>query len=188
MPKVAEIMERDPVTVTPEDTVETVLRTLRDHELPGVPVVNPGGRPIGIVTEADLVMVDEEEDLRLPLHIDLFGAQIFLGPVKRFEERFRKAIATTAEEIMTPDPITRRRRRRRARGGAPDRRAQAQPPPGRRARPARRRRHPSRRAGSARRRSVSPARALARVNLAAIERNCALLNERIGGTRRCARS
>lgn len=106
MPKVAEIMERDPVTVTPEDTIETVLRTLRDHELPGVPVVNAGGRPVGIVTEADLVMVDEEEDLRLPLHIDLFGAQIFLGPVKRFEERFRKAIATTAEEIMTADPIT----------------------------------------------------------------------------------
>lgn len=106
MPKVAEIMERDPITVTPEDTVETVLRTLRDHELPGVPVVNAGGRPVGIVTEADLVMVDEEEDLRLPLHIDLFGAQIFLGPVKRFEERFRKAIATTAEEIMTPDPVT----------------------------------------------------------------------------------
>ncbi|MDO8187508.1 CBS domain-containing protein [Conexibacter sp. JD483] len=106
MPKVAEIMERDPVTVTPEDTVETVLRTLRDHELPGVPVVNEGGRPIGIVTEADLVMIDEEEDLRLPLHIDLFGAQIFLGPVKRFEERFRKAIATTAEEIMTADPVT----------------------------------------------------------------------------------
>lgn len=106
MPKVAEIMERDPVTVTPEDSVETVLRALRDHELPGVPVVNEGGRPVGIVTEADLVMVDEEEDLRLPLHIDLFGAQIFLGPVKRFEERFRKAIAATAEDIMTANPIT----------------------------------------------------------------------------------
>ncbi|MBB4662468.1 CBS domain-containing protein [Conexibacter arvalis] len=106
MPTVAEIMERDPVTVSPEDTVETLLRTLRDHELPGVPVVNGGGRPIGIVTEADLVMVDEEEDLRLPLHIDLFGAQIFLGPVKRFEERFKKAIAATVGEMMTPDPIT----------------------------------------------------------------------------------
>lgn len=106
MPTVAEIMERDPVTVSPEDTVETLLRTLRDHELPGVPVVNGGGRPVGIVTEADLVMVDEEEDLRLPLHIDLFGAQIFLGPVKRFEERFRKAIAATVADMMTPDPIT----------------------------------------------------------------------------------
>jgi len=106
MPTVADIMERDPVTVSPEDTIETLLRVLRDHELPGVPVVNGGGRPIGIVTEADLVMVDEEEDLRLPLHIDLFGAQIFLGPVKRFEERFRKAIAATVADMMTPDPIT----------------------------------------------------------------------------------
>lgn len=103
---VADIMDRDPVTVTPEDTVETLLRVLRSHELPGVPVVNGGGRPVGIVTEADLVMVDEEEDLRLPLHIDLFGAQIFLGPVKRFEERFRKAIAATVEDMMTADPIT----------------------------------------------------------------------------------
>lgn len=106
MPTVAEIMERNPITVSPEDTVETLLRVLRNHELPGVPVVNGGGRPIGIVTEADLVMVDEEEDLHLPLHIDLFGAQIFLGPVKRFEERFRKAIAATVGDMMTPDPIT----------------------------------------------------------------------------------
>jgi CBS domain-containing protein len=106
MPTVADIMERDPVTVSPHDSVETLLRTLREHELPGVPVVNGGGRPIGIVTEADLVMVDEEEDLRLPLHIDLFGAQIFLGPVKRFEERFKKAIAATVQDMMTSDPIT----------------------------------------------------------------------------------
>jgi CBS domain-containing protein len=106
MPTVAEIMDRDPVTVSPQDTVETLLRVLRQHELPGVPVVNEGGRCVGIVTEADLVMVDEEEDLRLPLHIDLFGAQIFLGPVKRFEERFRKAIAATVGDMMTPHPIT----------------------------------------------------------------------------------
>lgn len=106
MATVADIMQRDPVTVSPDDTVETLLRVLRDHELPGVPVVNAGGRPVGIVTEADLVMIDEEEDLRLPLHIDLFGGQIFLGPVKRFEERFRKAIAATVGELMTPDPVT----------------------------------------------------------------------------------
>lgn len=106
MPTVADIMQRDPVTVRPEDSVEALLRTLREHELPGVPVVNGGGRCIGIVTESDLVLRDEEEDLRLPLHIDLFGGTVFLGPVKRFEERFRKAIAATVEEMMSPDPIT----------------------------------------------------------------------------------
>jgi CBS domain-containing protein len=106
MATVGDIMERDPVTVRPEDSVETLLRTLRQHELPGVPVVNGGGRCIGIVTESDLVLRDEEEDLRLPLHIDLFGGTIFLGPVKRFEERFKKAIAATVEDMMTRNPLT----------------------------------------------------------------------------------
>ena len=82
-------MERDPVTVT-RGHVETVLRTLREHELPGVPVVNGGGRCVGIVTEADLVLRDEEEDLRLPLHIDLFGGIVFLEPLKHFEDRAQK--------------------------------------------------------------------------------------------------
>jgi CBS domain-containing protein len=106
MPTVADIMERDPVTVTPEDTVETLLRTLREHELPGVPVVNGGGRCVGIVTESDLVLVDEEEDLRLPLHIDLFGGTIFLGRLKPFEDRVKKAIASTVADMMSEDPTT----------------------------------------------------------------------------------
>jgi CBS domain-containing protein len=106
MATVADIMERDPVTVRPEDTVESLLRTLREHELPGAPVVNGGGRCVGIVTESDLVLIDEEEDLRLPLHIDLFGGTIFLGPVKRYEERLKKAIAATVEDMMTRDPVT----------------------------------------------------------------------------------
>jgi CBS domain-containing protein len=105
MATVADIMQRDPVTARPQDTVETLLRTLREHELPGVPVVNEGGRCVGIVTESDLVLRDEEEDLRLPLHFDLLGGTVFLGPVKRFEERFRKAVAATVADMMTEDPI-----------------------------------------------------------------------------------
>jgi CBS domain-containing protein len=106
MAAVGDIMERDVVTVHPHDAVETLLRTLREHELPGVPVVNGAGRCIGIVTESDLVLRDEEEDLRLPLQIELFGGVVFLGPVKRFEDRFKKAIAGTVEDMMTRDPIT----------------------------------------------------------------------------------
>ena len=37
---VADIMDAEPVTVYPEDTVEAVLRVLRENELPGVPVIN----------------------------------------------------------------------------------------------------------------------------------------------------
>jgi CBS domain-containing protein len=103
---VRDIMDADPVTVTPEDDVETAVRQLRRHELPGVPVVNDGGRCVGIVTEADLVIADEEGDLHLPHFIELFGGVVFLEPLRRFEERLRKAFASKVADLMTEDPIT----------------------------------------------------------------------------------
>jgi CBS domain-containing protein len=99
-------MERDVVTVSPDDDVETLLRVMQEHELPGVPVVNEGGRCVGIVTEADLVLSEEEADLHLPHYISLFGGVVFLEPLKRFEDRLRKAFASNVEDMMTPDPVT----------------------------------------------------------------------------------
>ena len=78
---------------------------MRQHELPGVPVVD-SGRLVGIVTEADLVIRDEDADLRLPHHIDLFGGVIFLEPIKHYEERLRRAFAATVADMMTRDPVT----------------------------------------------------------------------------------
>jgi CBS domain-containing protein len=103
---VADIMDPDPVTVGPDDDVETVVHLLRRHELPGVPVVNTGGRCIGIVTEADLVIADEQGDLHLPHYIELFGGVVFLEPLRRFESRLRKAIGSSVRDIMTEDPVT----------------------------------------------------------------------------------
>jgi CBS-domain-containing membrane protein len=106
MTTVRDVMDADPVVVREDDEVETVIRTLRDHELPGVPVVNQGGRCVGIVTEADLVIADEEGDLHLPHYVSLFGGVVFLEPLRRFEERLRKAFASRAADMMTRDPDT----------------------------------------------------------------------------------
>lgn len=103
---VAEIMDSEPVTVAPEATVEEVVRLLRDHDLSGVPVVNAGGRCVGMITEADLVLADEGGDLHLPHYIELFGGVVFLEPLRHFEERLRKALAATAQDLMTEDPVT----------------------------------------------------------------------------------
>ena len=103
---VGDIMETDVPTVMPEDTVEAVLRTLREHELPGVPVVNSGGRCVGIITEADLVLAGEDADLHLPHYFELFGGLVFLEPLRHFEERLRKATAALAKDLMTEDPVT----------------------------------------------------------------------------------
>jgi len=106
VPTVRDVMETDPVTVSPDDDIESVVRLLREHGLPGVPVVNEGGRCVGIVTENDLVLRDSGADLHLPHHIDLLGGVIYLEPIKHFEERLRKAFASQAADMMTADPVT----------------------------------------------------------------------------------
>ena len=103
---VRDIMEVDVPAVYPEDPIEKVVHILRDHELPGVPVINEGGRCVGIITEADLIMGGEKEDLHLPHYIELFGGFVFLESTKKYEERLRKAIGWLAQDVMTADPIT----------------------------------------------------------------------------------
>jgi CBS domain-containing protein len=106
MATVADIMERDPIAVGRDDDVESVIRVLREHELPGVPVVDGSGKLVGIVTENDLILRDEEADLHLPHHLDIMGGVIYLESMKHFEERIKKAFASKAEDMMTPDPTT----------------------------------------------------------------------------------
>jgi CBS domain-containing protein len=103
---VRDIMEPNPHTVHPDTPVEEVVALMRDHELPGVPVVDGEGRCVGIVTERDLVLPDDQGDLHLPHYINLFGGTVFLEPLGRFESRLRKAFASTAADMMTKDPDT----------------------------------------------------------------------------------
>jgi CBS domain-containing protein len=106
MQTVADIMDPEPVTIAPEASVEDLVRLLKLNALQGVPVVNEGGRCVGIVTEEDLVIGDEEGDLHIPHYIELFGGVVFLEPLRRFESRLRKAFASTVEDMMTKSPIT----------------------------------------------------------------------------------
>jgi CBS domain-containing protein len=106
MPTVREYMDDDPATVRADTSAEEVAKLLGENELHGVPVVNEVGRPVGIVTENDLVLADEEGDLHIPHYIELFGGLVFLEPVRGFERRLRKAMATTAKDLMTADPTT----------------------------------------------------------------------------------
>jgi CBS domain-containing protein len=106
MATVRDYMDPNPVTVTPEATVEDVARTLGEHELHGVPVVDPNGGVVGIVTESDLVITDEQGDLHVPHYVELFGGLIPIPPFRDVEKRLRKAVAATAAEMMTADPAT----------------------------------------------------------------------------------
>src|SRR3954454_19870618 len=97
--RVRDIMDANPIVVAPDADVEAVISVLHEHELSGVPVVDGDNRCVGIVTESDLVLYDEEGDLHLPHYIELFGGLVFVESMQRFERRIRKASAATARDM-----------------------------------------------------------------------------------------
>jgi CBS domain-containing protein len=100
------VMQRDPVTISPDASVESLLHMLREHELPGVPVVTDDGRLVGIVTESDLVLQGDDSSLHLPHYFELFGGVVFLEPLQHLEDRLRKAFANRVSDMMTADVET----------------------------------------------------------------------------------
>src|SRR5919109_1335629 len=102
---VADIMQTDVVTVSPDDDVETLIKLLREQELPGVPVVRDD-RLVGIVTDGDLILRSDDADVHLPHYLELFGGVVFLEPLKHLEDKLRKAFATKVSEMMTSDVLT----------------------------------------------------------------------------------
>ncbi len=55
--KVRDIMTKDPLTVAPDCTVEETAELLMEHKVSGVPVVEEGGRVVGVITRDDLFQV-----------------------------------------------------------------------------------------------------------------------------------
>lgn len=106
MPTVRDIMDPDPIVVSPDASFDDVVQAMRSSERNGVLVVDAEDRCVGIITESDLIIGDEEGELHLPHFIELFGGVIYLEPLSRFHDRIRKAVAANARQLMTRDPVT----------------------------------------------------------------------------------
>jgi CBS domain-containing protein len=105
MKTAAEIMNADVPSVSPEDDARTAIDLLAKTELGAVAVVDADRKVVGIVSESDLILSDEESDLHLPHYLNIMGGVVFIGSMKGFEKRLDKAFATKVAELMTPDPI-----------------------------------------------------------------------------------
>ncbi|MGL5793968.1 MAG: CBS domain-containing protein, partial [Waterburya sp.] len=51
---VAEIMTTDPITVSPETSLQEAIQILVEKKISGLPVVNSEGKLVGIISETDL--------------------------------------------------------------------------------------------------------------------------------------
>ena len=101
----ADIMDADIPTVSPEDDARAAIEVLAKQDLAAIPVVDADRKVIGIVSESDLVISDEESDLHLPHFLNIMGGVVFVESMKGFEKRLNKAFATRVEDLMTRDPI-----------------------------------------------------------------------------------
>jgi CBS domain-containing protein len=108
MKTAADIMNADVPTVSPGEDARKAIDLLSKTDLGAIPVVDAERRVVGIVSESDLVLSDEESDLHLPHYLNIMGGVVFVGSMKGFEERLNKAFATDVAELMTADPIVAR--------------------------------------------------------------------------------
>src|SRR4029077_994005 len=103
---VRDIMAPNPPTVGPEEPVDDVLSLMAERDEEVVLVVNDGRRCIGIIPEADLVIGEEEGDIHIPHYVEIMGGVVFLEPLRKFEEKIKKAVASRARDLMSEDPVT----------------------------------------------------------------------------------
>ncbi|WP_329059228.1 CBS domain-containing protein [Amycolatopsis sp. NBC_01480] len=90
--RVADVMARQVVTAGRETSFRELVTALLEHGAPAVPVIDPAGRPIGLVTAADVAAKHE-------FHGGADRLPTLGGPRRR--SRWRKAGASTAAELMT---------------------------------------------------------------------------------------
>mgnify|MGYP000919001667 CR=1 FL=1 len=99
-------MDAQAPSVGPEEDARAAIEILAKTEHGAVAVVDADRKVVGIVSESDLVLSEEQSDLHLPHYVDIMGAVVFVGSMKGFEQRLDKAFATKVSELMTPDPVT----------------------------------------------------------------------------------
>lgn len=99
-----DIMTKEVITVTTDVTIEGLARIFTRHDISGAAVVDEDGKLLGIVTENDLIKM--EQRLHIPTVINIFDAVIYLGSSKRFEEDIKRMAATKVEDIFRKDIVT----------------------------------------------------------------------------------
>lgn len=99
-----DIMTREVITASPDTSISELAAVLENRNIGGVPVVDEGGRLVGIITQNDLV--DRVRELELPPAINILDLHIFLQIPSHLFQRVEKMLGTTVGDVMSPKPVT----------------------------------------------------------------------------------
>jgi CBS domain-containing protein len=98
--KAQDVMVRNVLTVGPDTSVADAVAMLVKHDISALPVVNPDGSLIGILSEADLL---EREEVGAEHHYPWWIESLM--PASKLAERFAKAHGKTVSEVMSTNVI-----------------------------------------------------------------------------------
>jgi CBS domain-containing protein len=94
----SDVMTRGVVSIRPDASVREASELMLKHDISGLPVVDGGGRVVGIVTEGDFLRPARDgAGSRRPRLVEVLTAR---GPVVKPERR------RLVEDIMTPAPFS----------------------------------------------------------------------------------
>lgn len=106
----ADVMTRNLVTVSPDTPVRSVAKILATNNISAVPVVDEYGRPLGLVSEGDLVKWRDEPDARQTWWLDMLADGFELSPafleyVRSEHGRVRKVMTNPVASVVERTPL-----------------------------------------------------------------------------------
>ncbi|MBN1140744.1 MAG: CBS domain-containing protein [Deltaproteobacteria bacterium] len=104
MLRAQDIMTREVVSVTADTAIEDLARLLVEKKVSAVPVVDAGGRLMGIISEGDLLQRDKP--LHIPTVISIFDWVLYLESSKKFEAEVKKISARKVGELCSREVVT----------------------------------------------------------------------------------
>jgi CBS domain-containing protein len=99
--RAADVMTTFVVSVTPETTVGEAARVMVDRRISGLPVIDAGGKLVGIVSEGDLLRRAElQTERKRPRWLELFSANSQLA------SEYVKTHGRHVRDVMTTEIVT----------------------------------------------------------------------------------
>ena len=96
---VKEIMTTDVVTIEKETTIGELSSIMLKNRVSGLPVVDNEGMLIGMVTDADIILRDNEPVF--PIYFDpLIISYAYIENFEKYQKDFKDYLDTRVEEIM----------------------------------------------------------------------------------------
>jgi len=102
--KVREIMTTAVLTAARETPVNRIAQLMLEKGVSGIPVLDPGDRLVGLVTEVDLIVRNTR--LEPPAFFRILDGQIPLETPAHYRKRLRHMLGTRSDEIMTENVVT----------------------------------------------------------------------------------